>query len=704
MRWWIPVLGGLAVGLACGSPAAPADADDGESADDAERFDTALEPDAEPEADAAEVPAEADGEVEPSDAGGDPDAGLPTLCPDLAYGARQDELLVFRADPEVFDDRLTELRDHLAHESSHPWQELRNETTGFVNRVALRLEAGRRGLAGGMTPAEAAPLVEWLAELLLEKVGSGGTVGPWAATNDVYHPANSNAAGVLGLSLHRYGAGWPSATRGAVRRLLENASWPSRDENPGRLQNGSMALVAGKLLAGEALGAEGVGETLWLEGREALDGIVRNTRVRASREINSPSYSHFYVPPLLWLQTLTDGHFQTRAKSRLLLEFVLVVHGHLSLPGGAVLPPRSRDYARGTTDGRNDSLSALTWLLVGDAAIPREEVRAGNVFAHTAAIPDPDAYAVPCVVRSLYLDKGDGYTFWTRMEAFNAPDSSAVGGWYEFGDGRVFPWATVVLPGGVAALGASFGGFQQRWPIGSGVQLRDDAGAHAVLYHYEPHTEADVSNGWQGRGTDPDGLETPTSEYYQYERMIYHRTMITIWVPQDRTYPDTRAFLPDAAAHGGELERRDAWYCWRIGGAYLAFRPLGPVAARRGDTYVRLNGASGHVLELAPRDDYASLAAFADDIAARPFAWNGRDHVVEFAARGRDGELHPLRLVFAPEGRSTDGVARSNASVLDRGLLQSPFLAWDDEALTMDLERAGYGALHHDWRAGTVTE
>ncbi|MBN1672337.1 MAG: hypothetical protein JXR37_14955 [Kiritimatiellae bacterium] len=583
-------------------------------------------------------------------------------------------------------------------------------TSGHAAALVARLELHRRGASGGMAPEAAAPIARHLADALARFVGMNGKKGPWHWDN-AGTPSVMAAAGALAYALHRYGADWPAEVKESIRRTIQDASWPGHDTH---LVNGRFDVVAAELLAGEALGRP----DLWARGLRHFEGVFTNTMRHGGHEMNAPLYSAWHYPPLIFLQALRDA--KMRAKARILLEYVLLVQGHLYLPGGALGAPQSRDYAGGTKDGGDRAMLPLLWLLVGDPALEPRVARAYSLIAPAAATD----YAVPEIIRSVFLEKGDGYTFWTHCNIQQGSGRTPYSV-YKLGlDGaQVTPWQAVVLPGGAASIGAEYGYRLTGIQVTSGVYVRRPAGGFAVLYQYQPCVRGDTDytlSPLSGAGLDTDANDF-TSELFDYERMVYDRTLLALWDPTPRgkpkgivrTHQDTRVHLPDWQAEGGETRRAGAWRIGRLGDVYVAYLPLGKLAeqehktngnAGKAWTYLRLDGPSGGITELATRREFPTIDHYARDLAARHVAFSADPLRAEVDARRvQDGERVRIRLEYQPERRFVDEVEVPVKQALGHGLMKSPWTRWDAGARRLTVARSGYPTIVYDWNDGVVS-
>jgi hypothetical protein len=218
-----------------------------------------------------------------------------------------------------------------------------------------------------------------------------------------------------------------------------------------------------------------------------------------------------------------------------------------------------------------------------------------------------------------------------------------------------------------------------------------------------------------GLNEDPDdGI----CELYDYERLLHGRTAISLWDPTTgdkppgvvRTHPDTRVFLPDYVAHGGESVQVDGWYVSRLGDVYVAFYPLGTTRktsgkkSRQGPQLV-LDGRSGGIVEMATVSEFDSLDGYAADMASRQLSFTKTPLAAEFEARDPDtGKLVTVRLEHRPERRVIGGVEQTIEQALGHGLMKSPWVSWDPAQRQLRLERECYPITIYDWDDGVVTD
>jgi hypothetical protein len=579
-------------------------------------------------------------------------------------------------------------------------QRLHTDTYGLV----ARLELDRRGLAGGATPAEAAPWAQHIAESMAALIGTGGAQGRCQFTVSG-SPSVPIAVGGLGYALHRYGSAWPADVREAIRVTTQEGSWPE----PVYVHNASVGIFSGQLLAAEALGDPDFFDFALARFEAVVDRTLRHGGI----ELNAPLYTAHHIPSLVFMQVLRDA--RSNALARTLLEYVLLFQAHLYLPGGGLAAPQSRDYSGGAADGGSRALLPALWLLIGDPELTIDLDRAYGVhLAHAAS-----DYVLPEIIRSVFLDKADGYTFWAYTDAQQGSGRTphAV---YNLGleGARGIPWQTVVTQGGKSLLGVAYGYRASALYVASGAYARAPDGSFAILYQYQPKVTTDTDDllslqGGSGLNDDPDDF---TGELYDYERMVYGRTAVSLWDPTTRdkppgvvrTHQDTRVHLPNYDQLGGETTRSGLWRVGRLGDVFIAWAPLGSIAfeeSRGGGsyTYLRLDGPSGGTVELATANEFASLSDYAADLADRQPVFTSDPLAAELDARDPQtgGTVH-IRLEYRPERRFIDGAEQSVEEALGHGLMSSPWVTWEEPERRLRLERDCYHPVTYDWDDGVV--
>lgn len=566
--------------------------------------------------------------------------------------------------------------------------------------LVAALELDRRAL-GGISPEKGAPIARNIAQGLFASQGTRMRPGA-CAPGRFGGPGTMNAAAALAYALHRYGRSWPGAVKEAIGRPITSGVW----HVPHYLDNLNIPVPVAALLAGEALDDR----KLFERGATQLEAIFDRVRQKGGKELNAPLYTGHHIPNLLFLLDLEDARARTRA--RILLEYELLVSAHLYLPGGGLGVPKSRDYQGGIADGKGRGLLPLIWLLVGDPELEVDLKSAYNML--TAAATD---YVLPSVIRSIFLDKQPGYTFRVRVDAHQGTGRAprAVYGPRGGGSGYV-PWQAVMLPSGRAMLGVAYGLHFAALAVTSGVEIRTPDGRFAHLYQYQPMVRGDTDETgrpFRGAGLDDDPDDF-VSELYDFERLVFHRTAITLWDPRPRpgvrrTHSDTRVHVPDLSASGGESLRRDGWWIGRSGPAYVAYRPLGKVAETRVEsggewTYLRIPGRGGGIVELSTTDEFPTIGSYADDLSKRHLSLGLEPLAAEFDARGPTGGTTRVKLEYAPERRFLDGRPWPLAAAMGDSLMESPWVRWDRAAQVLTVAREGSPAIRYDWRAPSITE
>jgi hypothetical protein len=601
---------------------------------------------------------------------------------------------------------LAEIGPNLVPERPYPGLDrsdcvtMQNDGFGLV----ARLELDRRGLEGGVDPATAAPWARYMAEAITRLVGTGGVEGV-CAWNNAGAPGIMNATAALAYAMHRYGSDWPDDVKEAIRAAAQDASWG----DPGfYLANGRIANVAAELLAGEALGLT----DLFDLGVTHLEAIFDRTMRHGGIEMNAPLYTAHHFPILIFLQVL--GGERARTMARILLEYELLVQAHMYLPGGALGAPQSRDYSGGAADGGDRAMLPVMWLLVGD---PELEPLLGDAYDFVVAAATD--YAVPESIRAVFLEKDEGFDFWVYTDAQQG-ESRTPYAVYDMGleGARAIPWEDVVMPGGTASMGVSFGYRLSTLLVTSGAYVRAPGGPFGILYQFQPMVGADTDDdgdliGGSGINDDPDDF---TCELYDFERLVYEATAISLWDPSARTgvvrtYQDTRVHIPDWAAMGGEALSAGAWRVGRLGDVYAAYMPLGTVAVEevRGEapdtwTYMRLDGRSGGIVELAMVSDFATIGDYAADLEARHVDFTPDPLAAEVDALDPDtGGKVRVRLEFRPERRIVAGAEISVEEALDHGLMQSSWATWTPATQVLRLSRGCYPTIVYDWGNVTIT-
>lgn len=557
-------------------------------------------------------------------------------------------------------------------------------------RLLAKLEAGERGFPNGLHPAspEAEAHVRRLAQTAVEYLGTPGEPGRWSWEN-TGSPTIMYAAMIFGVILNKWSKHLEPGTRELLARALTESVW--KDDSHMLLVNGRFNINVGELLGGEALGYD---SELWQRGVKHFEATYNTFMTRTAHELNSPTYTSFQLSGLLILQNLE--HEEIRTKARIMLDTFLTAHGHLYQSVGSPGAPRSRDYGGGAKIGTG-GMRNMYWLLFG-----LSEKAELTSYQMVAAITD---YAPPAIIRSFFTDKGDGYTFWLYNAETVAHRMPGTG--YDLGPERttVAPWHVVMMPDGEVAMGFSYGHRYQAIHVSMGVIAREVDGRFHALYQYQPwiHGDRTTSGAELPTTSDDKNPDDFTREGYQYERMLYGRTMLSLWNPTTSTYKDTRVHLPRWDQHGGQMIEGDGWFAGRMGDTYIAYRPVGTIVERdnRSDgtdyIYLRMEtGPSGGIYELAEADQFDSLEHYLDDLRSRHFAFDPDVLAVEFDAIDPETrELVRVKLQYETEQRWIDGQPIT-MDAIDRGLMDSPWVDWDPETRRLVLSREGYPTIVYD--------
>ena len=525
---------------------------------------------------------------------------------------------------------------------------------------------------------------------------------------------------------------WSQATKSALHRTVKEGNWYPWSRNIG---NSGLPLTAMRIFVGEMMGDRELydyGRSQLYQGR---DEAVRH----GLAEPMSPHYAGPTLNYLAMMTTLRDPELRGVVEN--LLAYSLLIPAHLYLPGGALGTPQDREKTGGGIADPDPAaghhhINSLN-ILVGDPDLP--------------AMPDPtellaSEYRVPEIIRSIFLDKGNGYTF--RYRGYSPQDGEKNVGWYagrrdypslgkSVPKGRtVNPWQTVVLPGGRAQLGLFYG--SGSWKANSsGVYTKATApGAFSILYHHQPSgligPDPVVNDplvhdpAWKG--------ERKSS----VRRMLHGRTQISIFdtaaanLPRvDPSMQYTMAHLPDFSDPDvgdgmlvvpSETLPGASWFVGQSGNAYVAFLPLGSVLAQSKQPpmkvpsrpalysegswiYLQLGGSgasgvvTGDITELATTAEFATLQHYANDLASRYVSFagtQGADAVVEIDVPDEVGSKR-IRLEFADDARFIDDIPQPDADFLALAyLIDSPFLSWDKNTFNLTVSRPGYAPLTLD--------
>lgn len=588
--------------------------------------------------------------------------------------------------------------------------------------LAAKIKLYKMGQSGGISPADAADDIGVIADEAYRFAGTAQSECTWENRG---WPGIMHAALGLGYILHEWKSELPQNVRDKIVHAL-GGHW--MDNIPTFLSNLNISLVAGLLLGGEAVGTN---SAIWQRGKQALDAIYERTVVQGGLEINAPLYSTYHFAGLMTLMALDDD--ATRQQARILLDYELLVQAHLYLPGGGLGAPQSRDrHYGGALDGSPTGMHRVIGYLTGDTPYDPDATTSHLIGAVTG-------YQLPDALRALLLDKGDGYTFWAYTDGPAGRHRFKNNYDFATGMGRIAPWQAVVLPGGSAMMGVNYGFRNQSIHVSMGVFARAPDGSFPILYQYQPYLDGDTRDDGNGGLPSGSGDTQPNDfvrELYDYQRMVYGRTMISIWDPTlqnkeagvVRQEQNTRVHFPDYAAHGGQVRVGDAsgWLVGEVGDAYIAYHPLGSVGvgperrdripeAMSFDSYrdsphyfYRLDGRSGGIYELATTDQFATLDDYLADLKTRHLSFSKSDPMTaEFDALEPDtGGKVRIKLVYADspaERRFVDGQELSPEEALDHGFLDSPWVSVNPQSRLMRLQRDCYEPVVYDLANATVT-
>lgn len=601
------------------------------------------------------------------------------------------------------DEQFGERRDAIIREMAGRFE----RRTDFGDRDFVRfgfetmhlmakLEENRRGLGEGTTIARERAHLRYMTDTLVKNLGTPDVPGPWSWSRSG-SPAMKHAALAFGYILHQWGDEMSADVRDNIRKAFLESTW--QDDPSVYLVNGRLSVMAGGLLAGEYFGTD---SELWEKAVREWDTMYNRAMSHGGLEMNAPIYTSYHFVPLTLLQKLTNEEY--RNKARILCDYNLIVHGHLYMPGGGVGAPRSRD--RSGAIKANGSLTRMFAQFFGEPSLRKE---ASDHSVHQLlAIGD---YQPEETIRSLFLDKGNGYSFWCYTDApMDGPKPHTV---YELGPQRVqvAPWQAVFAPAGDVMMGMNHGFRYQAIHVSMGIWARDADGRFHVLYQGQPYVRGDTTD-IPSRSLPSTSSTSPDdwlNEGYDFERLMHGRTAISLWNPTlehkppgvKRTHQDTHVHLPNYGRAGGELIEAGDWFVGRMGSTYIAYRPLGPIAERENRDegqviYLRLEGKSGGIYELATTQQFATIEAYAEDLQKRHFRFDREGLGVEFDGLDpASTEKVRLRLEYRPERRFIGGRDVTMSDV-DRGFIDSPWVQWDAQNRVMTLARKGYPTLVYD--------
>ncbi len=588
--------------------------------------------------------------------------------------------------------------------------------------LAAKIKLDAMGKPNGISAADAASDIATLADEAYRFTGTSSSPCTWE--NRGWPGAMLSALG-LGYILHEWKGDLPQSTRDKIVHAL-GGHWMTNI--PDYLSNLNINLVAGLLLGGEAIGKN---SAIWQRGKQALDAIYARTILQGGIEMNAPLYSTYHYAGLMTMLALNDD--AERQKARILLDYELIVQAHLYLPGGGLGAPQARDrHYGGALDGTPTGMHRVIGYLTGDTPYDPHETTPHLIGAVTG-------YQIPAVLRSIFLDKGDGYDFWAYTDGPAGRQRFTDN--YDFGTGfdRIAPWQAVVLPGGQAMMGVNYGFRNQAIHVSMGIYAHAPDGSFPILYQYQPYIDGDTRDDASGGLPSGSGDTQPNDfvrELYDYQRMVYGRTMISIWDPTlqnkqagvVRQEQNTRVHFPDYAAYGGQVRVDDAsgWLVGKVGDAYIAYHPLGSVGvgpqhrdrlpeAGSFDTYqdssfyfYRLDGRSGGIYEMATTDQFATIADYLADLKTRHLSFSKTDPMTASfdALDPETGQKVRIKLVYhdsPDERRFVDGQELTPEQALDHGFLNSPFVSVDPQTKVMRLQRGCYDRMVYDLKNATVS-
>jgi hypothetical protein len=147
-----------------------------------------------------------------------------------------------------------------------------------------------------------------------------------------------------------------------------------------------------------------------------------------------------------------------------------------------------------------------------------------------------------------------------------------------------------------------------------------------------------------------------------------------------------------------------------VGKTLIGYHPLSgsdgaPIEeVRSGYTYFRFPGRSGYVIEMATTSEFATIDAYANDLAGRNVVFSTDPLTVEVNANepGKSTRRR-MRLEYRPELRFIDGV-KQELSTLDHGFMESPWVKTDKSTHRVTVQRECRPVLVYDFANGTVQE
>lgn len=515
----------------------------------------------------------------------------------------------------------------------------------------------------------------------------------------------------MAFMLHRYDTlmNWSPEVRTAILDMLRKAhhAWDPIYK-AGELTNWELPNAGAWVLAGEALGdAE-----MLQEGIDLLDRMAGRVARQGSPEINSPHYAKYLWGNLLLMKNVQNPEVVDLVDA--LFAYVALTAAHLYLPGGGLGAPQARGV-RGTSTFVVDpdpitSSDTVTFidLLVGDS----------ELLSTTPPIGALTDFALPDIIRSIFLDKHDGYEFRGRALLY-APSPPPGQRTYDVGwlGAPTVPWHAVTVPDGGAQMGIIYGAgsttyiddegiLQGKQSVSMGAYLRAPApeAGFTVLAHAHAHR-----NDWGDHDLDPtDNVAPPKMfEYATYRRFLHERTLIQLWDPSTEAVDSTQMHIPrwDLTIQAEEYRQvpsalggidPNEWRIARSGANYVAVLPLGEIAYEEQRTpatgalpysHLVLDGRSGSIVELATTDQFDTIDDYAADLSDRPVAF---ETTAFLGASVDTASGTPMFLHYDTDTRKLDHNHIQSDDELGSGLLESPFVTWDDETFELTVQHPAH--------------
>jgi hypothetical protein len=606
-----------------------------------------------------------------------------------------------------------------------------SEYTVDQQAVALNceLESWRRSLHTPGDPGEHEEEINAHLRRLMDRIALGISVTTCTSTsprtpsgcfeNNVIARA---AAHLTAYILNRYTErSWETATLDTAKDLYRSTDWWQGLPTAG---NSTLPLIGMRLLGGEALDdpvleSRGIAELHFAHGRDVRQGIP---------EPMSRHYAGVTIGELELLRETNDPDLREMVED--LLAVQLLVNAHNYLPGGQIGAPQDRKDGpldeTLTVDGNSPHLLNHLNMVVYDPDLPSE-------IGHDPRTLASD-YTAPEVIRSIFLDKGDGYTFWYRGDA---PTSSQDGagyegerhypsyGWQGF-DGPLAtgyesaPTQTVTLANGSAQMGVRYapGG---ETGFSNGLFARDTSDTFSVYYHHQPRPDDDSRTSWNPLAQDPEWRY----EKQSYRRMMHGRTVITLFEPDDEHsfLEYTIAHLPGAIdaeiteCEGEAYSGGNSWLVRQHEDAWVAYLPLGDYTAttKEGGAWTFLEfeegTISGNISEIADGPDFGNAEAYCNDLATRGVQFDDENAVAQIETTPPGGAPVTIKLDYHDDERSIDSgsgfVVQSDDGFVDKGLMyvepvnEAPWLTWNDE-FELEVERAPHASVTLDFGDPTL--